>query len=107
MIIYVAGPMAGIENYHENFAQAQKYLESEGHVVLNPAFLPFGMTNSDYAAICTSMLSRADVIYLLHGWEGHVGCESEKAYAEWTLKWVWYEDTDYDFQEWRKHDDGV
>ena len=44
MKVYISGKITGNENYREEFAKAQAELEKDGHIVLNPAVLPVGMT---------------------------------------------------------------
>jgi len=44
--------------------------------------------------ICLSMIDSADGIYLLPGWEDSPGAQIEKAYAEYTGKFVEYGDVD-------------
>lgn len=44
MKIYIAGKIAGDRRYRAKFREAAKALEAAGHVVLNPATLPDGLT---------------------------------------------------------------
>lgn len=44
MKIYIAGRIAGDRKYRAKFREAAKALEGMGHVVLNPATLPDGLT---------------------------------------------------------------
>jgi hypothetical protein len=48
MKIYIAGKIAGDRRYRAKFREAAKTLEAAGHVVLNPATLPDGLTDGDY-----------------------------------------------------------
>lgn len=48
MKVYIAGKISGDSTYREKFQRAQKALEGEGFIVLNPAELPEGMLASDY-----------------------------------------------------------
>lgn len=48
MKIYIAGKIAGDRRYRAKFREAAKALEAAGHVVLNPATLPDGLTDADY-----------------------------------------------------------
>lgn len=82
MIIYIAGPMSGKPDYNRPaFMEAQKYLESKGHIVLNPASLPIGLPEKSYMPICMAMLEQADAIYMLERWEDSVGARAEYLYA--------------------------
>ena len=44
MIIYLAGKITGNPEYRKQFASAKAELEADGHIVLNPAELPEGMS---------------------------------------------------------------
>lgn len=65
MKIYIAGKIAGNPDYREKFAEAQRHLEVQGHIVLNPAVLPEGMTQADYMRICFAMIDTADGVCFL------------------------------------------
>lgn len=82
MIIYIAGPMSGHEDYNRPaFNDAARRLAEAGHVPINPAVLPTELSDSAYMPICTSMIDGADAIYLLDGWEHSGGAMAEFAYA--------------------------
>ena len=59
MKIYIAGKIAGDRRYRAKFREAAKALEAAGHVVLNPATLPDGLTDADYMRICMAMVEWA------------------------------------------------
>ncbi len=83
MKIYIAGPMSGLpESNRPAFHAAETHLTELGHVVLNPATLPDGLSQSDYMAICIVMLQRAEGIYMLNGWQQSAGARAEVALAE-------------------------
>lgn len=70
MKVYIAGPMSGLPNFNRAaFNHAHFHLWSKGHIVLNPARLPDGLTQGEYMDICLAMLRCADAIYMLEGWE--------------------------------------
>ncbi|HED2900646.1 TPA: DUF4406 domain-containing protein, partial [Citrobacter freundii] len=53
MKIYIAGPMTGIPKYNRPAFHFEAIrLASEGHVVLNPATLPDGLSQPEYMDIC-------------------------------------------------------
>ena len=59
MKIYIAGKIAGDRRYRAKFREAAKAMEAAGHVVLNPATLPDGLTDGDYMRICMAMVEWA------------------------------------------------
>ena len=65
MKIYIAGKIAGDRRYRAKFREAAKALEAAGHVVLNPATLPDGLTDGDYMRICMAMVDAADLAVFL------------------------------------------
>ena len=44
MKVYLAGKISGDPGYWSKFSLAQEQMEDEGHIVLNPAELPDGLT---------------------------------------------------------------
>lgn len=83
MRVYIAGPMTGIQGFNRSeFHSAATLLSSDGHVVLNPAILPDGLSDSQYMDICLAMLRCASGIYMLSGWEHSAGARAENAIAE-------------------------
>ena len=78
-VVYLAGPITGVENYWEPFENADDVLSSWGFIVLNPARLPQGMTREQYMRICHSMIDCADIVLFLPHWY-----RSEGATVEWT-----------------------
>lgn len=73
MKIYIAGKIAGDRRYRAKFREAAKALEAAGHVVLNPATLPDGLTDGDYMRIALAMLEASDLAVFLPGTTGRAG----------------------------------
>ena len=78
MKIYIAGKIAGDRRYRAKFREAAKTLEAAGHVVLNPATLPDGLTDGDYMRIALAMLEASDLAVFLPDYQ-----ESRGAMVEW------------------------
>jgi hypothetical protein len=92
-IIYISGPMTGMKNFNKKaFDDAQMLLTMQGHVVLNPAVNPMGLTYQQYMAIDFAMLSVCNAIYMLTGYENSPGAKAELAYAKSCSFEVFYED---------------
>ena len=104
MKIYIAGKITGDPDYRAKFADAQRQIEAQGHIVLNPATLPEGMDPKDYMRICFAMIDVADEVWFLPRW-----AESEGAAIEW--RYCRYADKAYillaekKWFKWRKKED--
>ena len=90
MIVYIAGKIAGDENYKNKFEKAQKKLEKRGFVVLSPAVLPEGMKKDKYMPICLAMIEQADMVVLLNDWHKSQGAIIENNFAIYQNKAVEY-----------------
>ncbi len=86
MIIYLAGKITGNPEYRKQFAAAKAELEAEGHIVLNPAELPEGMSPAAYMRICFAMIDTADELRALPSWYCSRGAKVEMAYADYIGK---------------------
>lgn len=80
-----------MSTYRQKFARAQKMLEDEGHIVINPAVLPVGLDMDKYMPICLSMVDGADAIFLFNNWQNSKGALLEKAYAEYQGKEILFD----------------
>ena len=86
MKAYIAGKITGDSTYREKFQRAQKALEGEGFIVLNPAELPDGMLPSDYMRICFAMMECADVVAFLPDYSQSRGARMEFDWCQYTGK---------------------
>jgi len=84
--IHIAGKITGDENYREKFRKQEERLREEGHIVLNPASLPEGMKREEYMQICTAMMSVADCVAFIPGWEESHGAQLEYAWCKYVGK---------------------
>lgn len=86
MKIYIAGKITGDRQYRAKFRAAAKALEAQGHVVLNPATLPWGLDEPDYIQIGLTMLNAADLAVFLPDYQESEGARLEWAYCQRTGK---------------------
>lgn len=94
-IIYLSGKITGNKNYKEEFQTAEDFLESFGHIVLNPARLDEiveGLTYEQYMSICYRLIDVSDVIFMVGGWKKSKGANAELSYARSLGKKVMYQD---------------
>ncbi len=76
-VVYIAGPITGVEEYWKPFEKAEDNLTALGYIPLSPARLPQGMTNAQYMRICFAMIDSADAVLVLGG------VYSDGVQAEW------------------------
>lgn len=82
MVLYLSGPITGIENYRDRFQRAKTDLIAKGHVPLNPAELPDGLLKyEDYIQIGIQELDVSEGIVMLPGWKKSNGAKMELLYA--------------------------
>jgi len=63
--VFITGAITGCEGYKEKFRKAEEELTALGHIVMNPAILPFGFEHQEYMKITLAMLEPCDAIYIL------------------------------------------
>lgn len=89
-VVYIAGPMSGIEDYNRPaFMEAERVLRTRGFIVLNPAILPTDLPSEAYMPICMAMITQADIVFMLPGWETSNGAAIERQYALYQGKLVY------------------
>ena len=85
MKVYLSGRITGNSGYYEEFAEAEEMLTELGYSVINPARinaqLPSDTTWEQYMSVSITLLSQADAIYLLRGYEWSRGANRELGYA--------------------------
>ena len=81
-IIYISGPMEGVENYEKNFRRAENYLENQGYEVVNPANIDVtGMSREEILDMDLKLLRECDAICMLKGWQQSRGANREYGFA--------------------------
>ena len=83
-VIYISGPITGVERYWEAFEAAEDELTAQGFIPLSPSRLPKGMGNGQYMRICLAMIDSADAVLFLPGWVRSEGARLEKDYCVYT-----------------------
>ena len=84
MKIYIAGPMTGLPDYNRpTFRAAADKLRDLGHEPLNPADLDLGESArwQDCMRATTRLLTEADAVCILPGWEMSRGALAEVGWA--------------------------
>lgn len=84
--LFISGPITDTPFYWRQFEEARDFYETEGYAVMNPAELPVGMSNADYARICLSMIDSADEVAFLPGWHESIGAKLEHDYCYYIRK---------------------
>lgn len=87
-IVYIAGPITGVDKYWEAFEEMEDELSALGYIPLSPSRLPSGMSNNRYTRICFAMIDAADAVIFLPGWESSAGATLEREYCFYTGKLI-------------------
>lgn len=88
MIVYISGT---IINNEEKFQEARLYLESLGHIVLDPSLLPSDMPAQNYTPIRLAMLEQSEAIYMLTDFRDSELSTMELEYAAHQNKKIFFE----------------
>ncbi len=82
MIIYLSGPMSGLQDFNRpTFNAVAAELAALNFTVLNPARHPLGLEYSHYMRLAMADLSLAEAVCTLPGWETSKGALSEITFA--------------------------
>ena len=84
MIGYLSGPITGHKDYRRQFAEAAAALKEMGYNVINPAAIDDAipvecMSYEEIMRIDLELLSTADYLVQLPGWERSIGASRERA----------------------------
>lgn len=85
-VVFISGPITGVDRYWEAFEKAEDELTARGFIALSPSRLPWGMTNDQYARICHAMVDSADAVLFLPGYEKSAGAMVELYYTRYVGK---------------------
>lgn len=91
-VIYIAGPITGVERYWEAFERMEDELIALGYIPISPSRLPVGLTEAQYARINLATIDIADAVVFLQGWVHSKGARLEYEYCGYTNKLI-FEDT--------------
>ena len=80
-IIYISGKITGDPHYKAKFRRAERYLKKQGYIVINPAYMPAGLTFDQYMSVDKKMIDVADKIYFLKDWVFSRGAIEERKHA--------------------------
>ena len=86
MTVFISGKITGNAEYKKQFNAVAKAYEKANFTVLNPATLPVGLDNCNYADICKAMIDSADMVVFLPTWQDSKGAQLEKAYCRYIDK---------------------
>ena len=96
-LIFISGPISGIDNYEDNFNNAEEYLKSWGFInIINPTkimkALPKGIEYEKALKIDLAMVEQCKYIYMLNGWQDSNGANQEIACAAQEGLIIFYQD---------------
>ena len=87
-VIYILGPITGIERYWEAFEAAEDEISALGYIPLSPSRLPYNLSNEQRLRICLSMIDAADAVLLLRDWYRSTASSLERDYCYFTDKFI-------------------
>ena len=96
-LIFISGPISGIDNYEDNFNNAEEYLKSLGFTnIINPTkimkVLPKEIEYKKALNIDLAMVKQCKYIYMLNGWQDSNGANQEITCAAQEGLDIFYQD---------------
>lgn len=99
--VFISGGITGVDNYQENFNNAEKELKAKGYKVINPTIVSEHLVEADASweecmAVTRALFYICDSVYMLRGWEKSAGATVEHKAALENGKKIFYEEGDSD-----------
>ena len=88
-ICYISGPISGVANYREIFAEAESMLLEAGMIAINPAYMPEGLPYDDYFPTCYAQIGISNALCFLPGYYKSTSAAREAKRAQWSKKEYW------------------
>ena len=88
-VCYISGPISGMENYKEIFAEAENLLFAAGMIAINPAYMPEGLPYDDYFPTCYAQIGISNALCFLPDYAKSTGAAREAKRAQWNKKEYW------------------
>ena len=99
MLVYLSGPISGDPEYKEKFRAAEESLTNDCFAtVLNPAKLSEafpGLGESKYLQLALTLVTYANAVYMMKGWERSKGACIEYLLAKHNGKQIMYQAGEY------------
>lgn len=87
--VYISGPISGVVNYRENFAEAEQLLNGAGMKAINPAYMPEGLKYDDYFPTCYAQIAVSSALCFLPDYSKSTGAAREAKKARNNKKEYW------------------